>query len=249
MRSLIRSSRSRLLIICFGLVILNFTLPYIDANILREGLAKALQASTLLFAVCTALSLAILNSYVKGLKEAALKRISDTRDLIEKLYDEFHESEDPDLKIIVCDYLLPLLSFSTNEWLSFDPINDARKGMEEPLTRIHERNDVIVPRYFLRLEDEINELGILYVRRVISGLHSDTIKGSLLLVCVGIVALVFVMGAPAGLVTTSLAINVSLAIIAFAVLEILLLTSFIMQESEEELPDYSSDDEEFDPGT
>lgn len=59
MRSLIRSSRSRLLIICFGLVVLNFTLPYIDANILREGLAKALQASTLLFAVCTALSLAI----------------------------------------------------------------------------------------------------------------------------------------------------------------------------------------------
>lgn len=212
---------------------------FADVDKLREGMTKALQASTLLFAVCTAISLAVFNNYVKGLKDSALKRITDVRGIIEKLYDEFHDSEDEDIQEIVDDYLLPLLSFSTPQWLDFDPLKPVLERISEPLTRLHERNPTILPRYFLRLEDEINELGILYIRRIISELHTRTILGAFHLICVGIIGIFVVAILPISFTLNFIAVATATAIAVLAILELLLLISYIRQEAREELPSYS----------
>jgi hypothetical protein len=243
MQTLLRKSWFRMVLVAVALVAVTAMYPYLDGDRLRDGMARALQASTLLFAVCTALSLAVLNNYVKGLKDAALKRISDARTILEKLYDEFYESDDPDIQEIVNHYLLPLLSFSTPQWLAFDPLKPALERIVEPLTRLHERNPAIAPRYFLRLEDEINELGILYIRRVISGLHAQTIEGSFLLVCVGIVGIFIAAVLPPSFALNFVAVSSATAIAVLAVLELLLLVSYVRQEAREEIPDTSDDDD------
>lgn len=244
MRIPLRTTWFRIIIVAFALIALTAVYPCTDHAVLREGTAKALQGSTLLFAICTALSLALINNYVKGLTEAALKRVTDARVIVEKLYDELHKSEDEDAKQIVKDYLLPLLSFSTDQWLAFDPLKPVLERIVEPLTRLQQRNPAIAPRHFLRLEDEINQLGLLYIRRVVSGIHSETIEGSLLLVSVGIFGLFLVALLPHGFLPDYIAVACAIAIAMFAVLELFLLVSYIRQESEEELPNYADDDDE-----
>jgi hypothetical protein len=237
----LRKSWFRTTIVAVALLSLTAAYPFTDHAVLREGSAKALQGSTLLFAICTALSLALLNNYVKGLTDTALKRVTDARVIVEKLYDEFHQSEDEDAKQIVKNYLLPLLSFSTTQWLAFDPLKPVLERIVEPLTRLQRRNPAVVPRYFLRLEDEINQLGLLYIRRVVSGFHSDTIEGSFLLVSVGILGLFTVALLPHGFLQDYIAVASAIAIAMFAVLELFLLVSYIRQESKEELPSYNDD--------
>lgn len=239
MDTLLRKSWFRLLLVTAALVAVMVFYPFADVDKLREGMTKALQASTLLFAVCSAISLAVFNNYVNGLKDAALKRITDVRGIIEKLYDEFHDSEDEDLQEIVNCYLLPLLSFSTPQWLDFDPLKPVLERIVAPLTRLHERNPAIVPRYFLRLEDEINELGILYIRRIISDLHTRTIEGAFHLVCVGIIGIFVIAILPIGFTLNFIAVATATAIAVLAILELLLLISYIRQEAREELPNDS----------
>jgi membrane protein implicated in regulation of membrane protease activity len=241
---LIRKSWFRICVIGFALVALNSCLPGADLATLREGASRALQATALIFAVCTALALAVLNNYVKGLKESSLKRITDIRSLVEKLYDEHKNSSDPDIQEIIREYLLPLLSFTTNHWLAFDPIKPTLEKIVEPGTRLHAKDGSVLPRYFLRLEDEINQLGILYIRRVIAGLHLRTIQGVFILVCVGIITIVAAFTLPSTPLANLVSINGSFAVIVFSVLELLLLMSYIAQEAEEETPDADGDPDE-----
>lgn len=246
MTRLIRRSWFRVGVVCAVLVVLNCCLPDADLSRLRDGASRALQATALIFAVCTALALAVLNNYVKGLKEASLKRITDIRSIIEKLYDDHKDSDDSDTQEIIHDYLLPLLNFTTNHWLAFDPIKPTLEKIVEPGARLHAKDSSMLPRYFLRLEDEINQLGILYIRRVIAGLHLQTIQGVFVLVCVGIVTIVAAFTLPSAPLADTVSINASFAVIAFSVVELLLLTSYIAQEAEEETPetDGDLDDEE-----
>jgi hypothetical protein len=246
MTPLIRQSWFRVGVVCVVLVALNLCLPEANLAILRDGASKALQATALIFAVCTALALAVLNNYVKGLKEASLKRISDIRSIVEKLYDDHIDSEDSDIQEIIHDYLLPLLNFTTYHWLAFNPIKATLEKIVKPGTRLHAKDSSMLPRYFLRLEDEINQLGILYVRRVIAGLHLQTIRGVFILVCIGIVTIVAAFTLPSNPLADTVSINASFAVIAFSVVELLLLTSYISQEAQEETPesDGDPDDEE-----
>jgi hypothetical protein len=215
--------------------------PFADAEPLRESVARALQASTLLFAICSALSLAVLNAYVTGLKQIAIRRLSDVRTLLEKIYDEFHSTKDQDLQEIVQSYVLPLLNFSTEEWLAYDPIRTILERITPPLERLHQRNPVLIPRHFLRLEDEINELGLLFVRRIISGLHAETIRGSFLLVCVGIVVIFTIAILPHSFTMSFVSTTSAMTVATLAILELAILVSYIQQEAREELPDDSND--------
>ena len=237
----LRKSWFRVLVVGATPALLLLIYPFTDAQALREGTTKALHASTLLFAVCTALSLAVLNNYVKGLKDTALKHASEARNILEDLYDEFHDSNDQDLKEIVNEYIIPLLCFATPQWLSFDPLKPVLGRVVEPLTRVVETSPGIAPRYFLRLEDEINQLGLLYVRRVVSDLHARTIEGSFLLVCAGIVGILAVGVMPLSPMLNYIAIALAIAIVVFAILELLLLVSYVKQEAREELPDHADD--------
>ncbi|MYL25165.1 MULTISPECIES: hypothetical protein [Halomonadaceae] len=172
MKVLLRRSWFRITLVAIALIAVAAAYPHFDEVRLRENVTDALRSTTLLFAVCTALSLSMLNNYIKGLKDSAISHISNIRAMLESYYDKFNESEDENLQEIVNEYILPLLSFSTHEWLAHDSLNPVLSRIVDPLTRLVETNPEIAPRYFLRLEDEINELGINYVKRVISGLHA-----------------------------------------------------------------------------
>lgn len=242
--TLIRKCWFRLFIVSVALVMMTAYFPYADFSLLRDGYTKALQASTLLFAVCTALALAIVNNYVKGLKESSLNRIATIRDLIEKIYDESKASSDPYINEIVNDYLIPLLGFSTEEWLLFDPIKPILDKIQKPTEKIVEHDIIYVSRYLLRLEDEINELGILYIRRVVSELHVKTIRGVFYLICVGIGSLLAAFTLPHNQTGNLISIYASLATIIFSILELLFLLSFIEQEGREEYPYINHDIDE-----
>ncbi|WP_156863910.1 hypothetical protein [Casimicrobium huifangae] len=235
--TLIRKSWFRIGIVCVVLALLNIYVPYAELTLLREGASKALQATALIFAVCTALALAVLNNYVRGLKESSLKRIADIRSLVEKIYDAHKDSDDPDIREIRDVYLLPLLTLTTGHWLQFDPMKPILEKIVEPGTRLTKKDGSILPRYFLRLEDEINELGILYLRRIVAGLHLQTIQGVFVLICIGMITIAAAFSLPNTPLCNVISINASFATIVFSTLELLLLMSYISQEASEEFPE------------
>jgi len=125
----------------------------------------------------------------------------------------------------------------------FDPINEIMDKITEPATRLHAREDTFLPRHLLRIEAEINEIGLLYIRRVVSGLHLKTISGSFLLIVLGMLALGFSYLIPAGSVGDLVIVNISTAIVVLTVLELLLILSYLQQEGREEQPEIDDRDD------
>ena len=243
--ALLRKAWFRLIIVALILVIVNVILANFLADSssasLRVEAIKALQGATILFAISAALSIALFSNYVKGIRERYLDRVSNIRDLLEKFFDEHRSTGDPDIQDLLDDFVLPLLSLGTNAWVTFDPIRNISEKIVDPATRIHARDDTFLPRYLLRIEDEIDELGVLYIRGIITGLHLKTISGAILLIASGIISLGFSYLIPNGPINDLLVINISITIITFAVLELLLILSYLQQEGREEQPGRPND--------
>lgn len=231
---LIRKSWFRISLIFIVIVIIFWFLPYVDADEIRHDFSKVLQSSAILFAVCSALSLNILNNYIKGLKESSLKKVSDAKNIIEQVYDEFFDSKDDAVKSMVDDYIRPLLSFSTKDWLEMDEIKCIFDRVDGVLSELSKNNKFIIYRYLLRLEDEINEIGILYVRRLISDTYAEVILGVFLLLSVALFTMLLAVILPYTFVLNFIVIAASVAVIVFGVLEMLILTGFLVSEMNEE---------------
>ncbi len=240
--AIIRNSWFRLLIVGLALASVNSILIYAPSAAARGKALTALQSSTLLFAICAALSIALVSNYVKGLRETYLKRVSNVRDMLEKFFDNHNTSNDPDIKEILVNYILPLLYLSTREWLMFDPIKDITKKITKPLEKLHARDYTFLPRHLLRIEDEINEIGLLYIRRICSDIHLKTISGTFGLVAVGIIALGFLYLLPTGISSDLIVVSISTTIVVLAVLELLLILSYLQQEGREEQVETSDED-------
>ncbi len=242
--SLIRQTWFRLVVLALVLCSINVLLSGSGYSSARGEAIKALQSSTFLFAICAALSIALFTNYVNGLRDAYLERVSNVRDLLEKFFDNHNRSDDEDIQRILKTYIVPLLRLNTRDWVIFDPIRDISDAIPEPATRLDERDRSFLPRHLLRIEDEINEMGRLYIRRVISGLHLKTITGTISLVAAGILALGFSYIVPTGQIGDALVVNVSATIVILAVLELLLILSYLQQEGREEQPEIEDDDED-----
>lgn len=240
MQLLVRKAWFRILIVTMGLIGITVVYPNLDSDKIREAVFKALQASSLLFSICTALSLSVLSNYVKGLNDASLKHINDTKNILEKLYSEYKDSDDKNIKQLLDEYVEPLLMARVSDWLAFEPIQPLFDKVEKPLKKLIKVYPEITVRFLMRVEDEINTLGILYIRRIASTLHAENIKGSMYLVCVGIVSIFGAAIVPHSLSMNYIVVLAAVAISIFAVLEILMLLSYIRQEAREEEP--QSDD-------
>lgn len=205
---------------------------------LRQDALKALQSATFLFAICAAISLALYTNYVKGLRESYLKRLLDVRSALENFYDEHRNTQDADVQSLLNTYIIPLLFLNTHQWMTYDPyVREILPKVVAPAAAIHGKDPVFVARYLLRIEDETNELGLLYLRRVITRLHLETINGAFVLVAVGIGALGFTYLLPSGFVGDFLIVNIASAIVTFAIIELLILLSYLQQEGREEEPE------------
>jgi len=77
---------------------------------------------TFLFAVISALSIALYSNYIKGLRESYLKQVANVRDLLEAFFDEHADSKDPDIQEIIEKQIYPLLKFGHEQWLTYDEV-------------------------------------------------------------------------------------------------------------------------------
>jgi hypothetical protein len=209
----------------------------------RKNASQTLLGSTLLFAICTAISIAIFTNYVRGLSQAYEDKVSTVRDLLENFFDDHKDSDNPDLQEIINTYIIPLLSLNMEAWSAFEPVKKIRLRIDEPAFRIHENNPSFLPRYLLRIEDTINQLGVLYIRRIVSQVHSDNISGTFLLVAFGISVLAISNFLPQSSTGNLVAVLLSLSVVILAIVELMLMLSYLKQEAREELPADEDTDE------
>lgn len=189
----------------------------------------------MVFTICAALSIAFYSNFVRGLRDSFIQRVSKVRDLLEDFFDNFKDSDDPDVKAFLHEYIIPLLSLSTREWHTYEEVRAINNKNIDPIVkRIHKQNHLLLPRYLLRIEDELNETGLLFIRRLISELHVQIISGTFHLIAFGIltVGLSYLIDDSSS--GNSIIVNLSIAVIAFALLELLLILSFMQQEAREE---------------
>ena len=112
---LLRKAWFRVFLVSIAILATNgVLLAWPPANLRQEAL-RSLQAATFPFAICTAISLALLSNYVNGLREAYLLRVRDIRTALEHFYDTHQASRDKDIKRVMDVYIFPLLSFNTGE--------------------------------------------------------------------------------------------------------------------------------------
>lgn len=161
----------------------------------------------------------------------------DVRGALEKFYDEHKASQDTDVQRLIDTYVIPLLRLNTRQWMKFDPVEEILPNVVEPATALHKKDPLFLPRYLIRIEDETNELGLLFIRRIGSRIHLDAVAGAFALVAVGVAVLGFSYLLPSALVSDFLVANTVSAIVSFGVIELLFLVTHLHQEGREEEPE------------
>lgn len=211
---------------------------------LRANAATALQAVTLLFSVMTALALVLYFNYVKGLRDTYVKQVSWIRDRLEKFFDEYQSSDDEDIRTIIKGQIVPLLRLGIREWLAFDRVNALRQGPDGPFVRLHQRENWFLPRHLVRLEDEINELGLTFIRRIAVELYLKAIRAAFMLVVVGMMTIALARLLPSNRALDALLVMLSVAVIASTIVETLHLLSYLVQLAREEVDELHMPEEE-----
>ena len=102
--------------------------------------------------------------------------------------------------------------------------------MDNPPPRLY----AFIYRYLLPLEDEIGQLGLLYIRRAVSELHSKTATGVYYLLSFAVLVIAFGKVMPSTPTIDLTVLNSAAAVVTYAVLELLFVLSFILQEVREE---------------
>lgn len=203
--------------------------------ILRTNVAIALQSTTLLFSIISALSMALYSNYIKGLKKNYLDKISIIRNLLYEFFDKHFSSKDKDIQEIIEKQIIPLMNLGNRDWLDFDNVKDMGDDIEKSLDRLHKRKKWFLPRNLLQLEDEINELGILYIRRVVAQIYIDKIRITFTLIIAGMLVIASSYLLPDNLYLNAILVAISITIIITAIIETLSLLSYVAQEAKEEL--------------
>jgi len=92
----------------------------------------------------------------------------------------------------------------------------------------------LLPRYLLRLEDEINELVLLYIARAVAQIHINNFRGVFQLIVIAMITIAAANLAPNGALADWIIFNLCCVVMVFAILELLLLLSFVQQAGREE---------------
>ncbi|MCG8037762.1 MAG: hypothetical protein JAZ19_12095 [Candidatus Thiodiazotropha taylori] len=201
---------------------------------LRESIANALKSITLIFALLVALSIAFFNNNINGLHKLYSEKVMSIRDKLESFHDLFHKSEDELIKQLYGSLINPLLCLSYEEWMTFDKANSIRTNNDELLEKIQDANQEILPRYLLRIEDEINLLGLLFIRRILVSSNMKIMEGGIILVITGMVSIALSYVLPSMDLFNYLAILFGAAVISLALIEVVFILSYYRQVSRDE---------------
>lgn len=231
-----RLSLVALAMISIDIIMLSANSIYIN----RTAFVDALIATSLIFAITAGLILAIINNYVKGVREQFIEQARRVRHLAWDCYENYAAIDQPDFQDLFSSNILPLAKTSLSEWSNIENIQNWGKNVDEQLVRCLKlenhppRFNTFLYRYLLPLEDEINLLGRLYIRRAATELHARTATGVfyLLAFAVAIIAIGKIM--PSATIIDWVIVNCAIAVITYSVLELILVLSYLLQEVREE---------------
>lgn len=205
-----------------------------DLLLLRSGVLNALSSISVIFAVITALTLVLYNNHVSGLKDSYKNKVWDIRNYIENLHDHLLNSKNHSEIEINRQLIVPLLELSTDDWLAFDIPNKIRKECIKPLEEVHKDNPFFLIRYMQRLEDEINELGLMFIRRVVIKNYLDVLKEILTLISSMVVSIILVNILGTSDVFNTLSILIGGVMLFWILIGILYVGSFLIRNGQGE---------------
>ncbi|MEW6066787.1 MAG: hypothetical protein AB1610_00605 [Nitrospirota bacterium] len=206
----------------------------------RRSFLDAVIAVSLIFAITTGIIMAIINNYVKGLREQFMEQARRVRTLAWDCRDYFAGIDDKEFQTFFSQFIRPLAEKSLREWSQIENIQNWEKGIDEQLLKLMKMNNpppglyTLIYRYLLPLEDEISQLGLLYIRRAAATVHVNTATGSYYLLCFAVGVIAFGKIMPSTLTINLAALNGAAAVVTYAVLELLFVLSFLVQEVSEE---------------
>lgn len=236
--------QKRRLLILIPLVVAGFAIALLletgNHEELRLAGANALRAVSILFALLAAASIALLNTYVSGLREAAKEQISVIRNILDEISNSSEVQQYEELASLVENHINPLRSLSLQEWLEYDEANHLRNMPDDKLISLNQKCGVFFARHFLRLEDEFNELGLLFVRRICSKLHFETAQWSFGFLIASMVLISASYIAPSTQAWNSVVFVLEAVLVAAVIVNASFLFSFFLNEASEEVSIYSS---------
>lgn len=211
---------------------------------LRASGAEALRSVSLLFALLAGSSIALLNTFVTGLREDAKKQISEVRTILDEIANSEKKDEYEELGALIKNQINPLRCLSLQEWLEFDDANSIRQKMpQNELVALSNRDTVYFARYFLRLEDEFNELAQLFVRRIISKHHFDAARWSLGFLVASMIFISTSYIAPNTETWNSAVFVIEAVLVSAVITNAAFLFSFFLNEAQGGIEIYASDED------
>lgn len=235
LNKVLRDSKYRLALTIVFIIIISFFMAHTDnLALVRENVLNALKSIAFLFALISALSLSMYNNNVNGLKEKYISRLEKVRSLLESLYELCDVSKNENKKKLNNEFTLPLIALSERDWLSFDVPNEIRGKSYILLEDIHKEDPIFLPRYMQRIEDEINSLGVLFIRRILVTQFLDTLKHMIFIIATGMVTIVLFHLLPSLKALNFFLITFGLVVSLWAILGTLLIGSYLYQDGLEE---------------
>jgi hypothetical protein len=137
----------------------------------RRSFLDAVIAVSLIFAITTGLIMAIINNYVKGLREQFMEQARRVMKLAWDCRDYFAGIDSAEFQKFFSQYVCPLAEKSLRQWSQIENIQNWEKGIEDNLPKLMKMDNpppglyTLIYRYLLPLEDEISQLGLLSIRR------------------------------------------------------------------------------------
>lgn len=215
-----------------------FVLRPENMEIMRQQYLAALQGITVIFAILVAISVAFLMNYVRGIRNSYITQVRYIRKHLWEFYEKYKSSTSPRIQHLISNAIFPLIHLDLKDWLHIENVKEWSKNIKaENLTDIlkNERDpDIVLLKYLIPLEEEMNELGLLAVRSMISAVQADIVSGAFQLVCVAMVSIVLGHVLSSGLTTNFIVVNMIAAVIVLAIFELLWIVSFVQQEAREE---------------
>jgi len=205
-----------------------------DVSGLRGAAQNALQGIAVLFAINAAMAMALYTNYVSGLRSRYIQQVSRVKEVLESFLDEYCTQNDDDAQEIIEELIYPMLSAGENAWWQFDEVNEMRKNCNDAMIRLHEKDVRALPRYLVKVEGEMNELGLLYIQRVTSTLNFQVLGNTIWILAFGMLVIAFGHIIPKGNIADSFVVLTCIAAITFSILGVFHSFSFLAQEAREE---------------
>ena len=219
-----------------SLILLNSYVIYFEQNYsIRESIVSALNAVIIVFTVISAVTLSLYNNMINGVRDQYFERVRDIRKSCNRLMEKYLYSDDDHINTVLHNNLEPLVTMRIEDWGRFEELPDLGdwnfdKSEDFSLEFTH---FAVVELH--SIENDLNELAILYIKSGITMVYSKLVSGAFSLIIAGILSVVLGYILPDSQVMNIFATNFAFSIIVFGLLEIIYLKYFLTWASGNEV--------------